>query len=562
MAKTSTITYSPIIEGQPLLIKTKRASVYVRCSSEEAKKEGYSPEIQEEKLKEFIKNNNWSLEEKHIYKDIGYSGGTDKRPELQRLLTDARNREFEIILVYRLDRFFRRLRLLENTLSELINLGVGVKSITEPWADYSNPSSKLSLQILGAVAEWQREITLGSRNEGMVRAMKEGKWLGGTAPYGYKINKSAQKLEINKKEVSVVKMIFRWLVEEKLSEYKIQQRINSMKVPTKFDILGRKKKTGSQNWWNRRAIGRMLRSEIYTGVFYYRRYKYLGRIRGENNLRPKEEWIKIEDQSLKIISRAVFDRAQLQLKKNKELSPRNTKQVYILQHKITCGFDGYHYQCARRVYHSKKRDSSETKYYFCTGNRSYFTPKKCTVPTISESRIVPPVWDKLKEILTNPDIIMQELESYISQKGRKNKIEGQLKNIKNAINSSNTKKERYAELYAESSITKEFYDEKVRGCEMEIEDLQKKEGGMSQLLLTESEKEKRIGSVKKLYSRLKESLNNATYEIKREVLQRLVEKVVKTGERLDIEFNIPFESNSLQPAVVGCSDSRRMDRDF
>jgi hypothetical protein len=58
---------------------------------------------------------------------------------------------------------------------------------------------------------------------------------------------------------------------------------------------------------------------------------------------------------------------------------------------------------------------------------------------------------------------------------------------------------------------------------------------------------------------LKESLNNATYEIKREVLQRLVEKVVKTGERLDIEFNLPFENSSLQPTTVGCGDNRRMD---
>ena len=105
---------------------------------------------------------------------------------------------------------------------------------------------------------------------------------------------------------------------------------------------------------------------------------------------------------------------------------------------------------------------------------------------------MPPVWDKLKEVLTNPDIIMQELKGYINQKGRKNKIEEQLKNIKNAMDSFNTKKERYAELYAESSITKEFYDKKVRECETEIEAFKKEEEKLSQLLLTEDEKEKRM----------------------------------------------------------------------
>ena len=123
-------------------------------------------------------------------------------------------------------------------------------------------------------------------------------------------------------------MLFEWLANERLSEYKIQQKLNTIKIPTKYDNLGRKKKTGSKYWWNRRAIGRILRNEIYTGTFYYRKYKHLGRVKGENNLRPKEDWIKIEDKSLKIISKEVFDKAQLQLKKNKELSPRNTKQVY------------------------------------------------------------------------------------------------------------------------------------------------------------------------------------------------------------------------------------------
>lgn len=558
MAKTSTTTYSSPTGIQPITTKTKKAAIYIRCSSDEAGKEGYSPQTQEEKVKDFIKINDYHLDEKHIYVDIGFSGGVDKRPGLQKLLTDAKNREFDVIAVYRMDRFFRNLRLLLNTVAELREIGIEFKSVTEPF-DTSTPTGRAMFANAGVFAEWMREVGLESRNEGMVKAMREGKWLGGTPPYGYKLNKDIQKLEIDKEESPLIKTFYRWLVNEKLSEYKIQQRINSMNVPTKWDRLGRDKKTGSKCWWNRRAIGRILRSEIYTGTFYYRKYKNLGKVKGENNLRPKEDWIKIEDKSLEIISKETFNKAQLQLKKNKELSPRNTKQVYIFQHKIICGLDGYHYQCARRVYHSKKRGSSETKYYFCTGNRSYFTPKKCIVPTISESRIVPPVWDKLKEVLTNPDIIMQELKDYINQKGRKNKIEEQLKNIKKAIDSFNTEKERYAELYAESSITKEFYDKKVQKCETEIDTFKKEEEKLSQLLLTEDEKERRIGSVKKLYSQLKESLNNATYEIQREVLQRLVAKIVKTEEKLDIEFIMPFENSSLQSATVGCSDNRRMD---
>lgn len=536
----------------------KRAAIYIRCSSAEAEKEGYSPEIQEEKLREFVKNNDWQLDERSIYKDIGYSGGTEKRPGLQKLLADARDKEFDIILIFRLDRFFRKLRILENILSELIKLGIGIKSISEPWADYSNPSAKLSVQILGAVGEWQREITLEARNDGMVRAMKEGKWLG-PSPFGYDFNKKTQKLEINKKEARIVRMIYEWLIEEKLSEYKIQQKINRMKIPTKYDLIGKKKKTGSKCWWNRRTIGRILRNEIYTGTFYYRKRKYAGRVRGESNLRPKEDWIEVQDKNLKIISSDSFKGAQGQLKKNKEISSRNTKRSYSLQHKIICGLDGYHYQSATRHYHSKRKGARETKYYFCPGTRPYFTSKHCSAPTISESRILPPVWNKLKEILTNPDLIMNELRDYMNQKNKENKNQEKLKNAEKALISLKRERERYAELYAESSIDKSFYDKKIEECGEEEENLKEEKERLSQFLLTNEERKKRIKSIKELYHQLKTNLEIANYEIKREILQRLVEKVVKTGNKLDIEFNVPLTEKDFSPASGRLVDRKRMD---
>ncbi|MFA4880799.1 MAG: recombinase family protein [Candidatus Doudnabacteria bacterium] len=556
MTKTSTITYPPVIGGQSPLTKTKRAATYIRCSSDEAKKEGYSPETQEEKSKELIKNFGWQLNKNHIYLDIGFSGSTDKRPELQRLLRDAENKEFDVVVVYRMDRFFRNLRLLLNTVGELKELGIEFKSVTEPF-DTSTPTGRAMFANAGVFAEWMREVGLEARNEGMIKAMKEGKWLGGTPPYGYKLNNDKHKLEIDEEETPIIKMLFGWLVDEKLSEYKIQQKINAMKIPTKYDRLGREKKTKSKCWWNRRVIGRILRSEIYTGTFYYRRYKYPGRVKGENNLRPKEEWIRVEDKNLKIIPREFFEKAQQQLKKNKELSPRNTKQIYTLQHKIICGLDGYYYQCATRHY-SNKFGHGETKYYFCSGIRPCFTPKRCSAPSVSESRILPPVWKKLKEILTDPEVIMRELRDYLKRKNKKNQIHKQLNDIKNTLSSLNAKRERYAELYAEGSINKEFYDKKTQECKKEVERLKKEEEKLSQLLLTEEEKQKRIKSVENLYHELKESLKSVTYEVKREILQRLVEKIVKTDNRLDIEFNIPFTESSLKPASECLTDSRRI----
>lgn len=534
--------------------KFKRVAVYIRCSSDEAKKEGYSPQTQEEKLRDFVKNNGWHLDKKHIYKkDIGYSGGTDKRPDLQRLLIDARNREFDIVLVYRLDRFFRKLTLLLNTVSELRDLGIELKSITEGF-DTATPSGRAMFQSAGVFAEWQREVTLEARNEGMIKAMKEGKYLSGTPPFGYSVNKETRKLKINKKESAVVKKIYSWLVDNKLSEYKIHQKINSLKIPTKFDRIGRShlKATKSKNWWNRGTLGRILRNKLYAGEFYYRKYKNPNRTRINNNLRPKGDWILVKVPA--IISEETFNKAQEQLKKNKELSPRRTKLVYALQHKIICGFDGRRYQCARRPADLHRR---EAKYYFCTGNRPAHTPNKCLAPTVSESRILPPIWENLKNLLSNPKEVIEGLKFYREQKNKRARIQRKLESIKKILDAQKRAKERYAELYAEGSIEKDFYDKRVEKCNKEIENLASEKEKFNQLLLSEEEMNSRIKSLQELYQEWKKSLENATYEMKVSLVQKLTNKVMIKGNQLDIEYLFPFKN--LPTSKKLCTYNPRVD---
>ncbi|MGD0576451.1 MAG: recombinase family protein [Candidatus Staskawiczbacteria bacterium] len=543
--------------GQGLAPKIKRAAIYVRCSSDEAGKEGYSPETQEEKIKSFAKNEGWEINEESLYKDIGFSGGTEKRPDLQRLLKDARNKKIDVIIVYRMDRFFRNLRLLLNTVAELRDIGIEFKSVTEPF-DTSTPTGRAMFANAGVFAEWMREVGLESRNEGMVKAMKEGKYLGGTAPYGCKFNKETQKLEIEKNEIKIVKMMFEWLVSEGLSEYKIQQRLNTMKVPTKFDLIGRKKITETKGWWNRKTVDRILSNEVYTGTFYYRKYLHTGRTKNESNLRPKEDWIKVEDKSLKVISKEIFEKGQKQLKKNKEQAIRNTKEIYTLQHKIVCGYDGYKYQSANRKYKTDEGEKRKTKYYFCVGNRSYMTARRCHVPTVSESRIMPPVWDKLKEILIEPEMALKQIEACKNQ-GDDTNIPERLDIIKKELSAQDEKKERYAELYAEKSISKNFYDKKIKECDDKAEKLHEEDAKIGRIATSEQEKEIQIMSIKDIYEQLKDGLENATYEEKREVLQDLVEKVVKTDDKLEIEFLIPLRGEKGQERLSDCSDNPRMD---
>ena len=94
-----------------------RVALYARVSTQEQVVEGVSIEAQLAALKAYAKSQGWEVADEYV--DGGFSGGTDDRPALKRLLIDADRRRFSIVAVCKLDRFFRNLRLLLNNLHGL-----------------------------------------------------------------------------------------------------------------------------------------------------------------------------------------------------------------------------------------------------------------------------------------------------------------------------------------------------------------------------------------------------------------------------------------------------------
>ncbi|MFH1129476.1 MAG: recombinase family protein [Patescibacteria group bacterium] len=528
-------------------ISTARTAIYIRCSSDEAKKEGYSPETQKEKVKDFIKLNNYHLDEKHIYSDIGFSGSTDKRPGLQRLLADAKNKEFDIIAVYRMDRFFRNLRLLLNTVAELREIGIEFRSATEPF-DTSTPTGRAMFGNIGVFAEWMREVGMESRNEGMLKAMAAGKWLG-EAPYGYKIKDHY--LKRNPEEAKFVKMIYKWLVDEELSMYKIQQRLNSMKVPTRYDNRGKRKKVNREFWWAKRTIGRMLRNEVYSGSFTYRKLINPNRVAQPSNFRPEEGWIKIKTPA--IISEDLFEMAQKQIDKNRDCSPRKTMIKYMFQHKISCGHDGRKWQSACRPQQGAWR---EVRYYFCSGTRPYATSEKCPSSSLAESKIAPVVWDELVKLLKCPKTAMKTIELYNLRQGQEEATKGQLEGILGLLKATEAQRDRLSKAYVLGGVDETKYKAGLERIKNEEVRLINEKQRLSQALISEEEKSRRIESIEGLYEKLKTRLDSADYDLKYLILQEMVKSIVIKNENMEIEFSLPEDDYS--PGDV-LSDGGRMD---
>lgn len=147
----------------------KKVAIYTRVSTMEQANEGYSIDEQEKKLKSFCKINDWNKYE--VFTDAGASGSTTKRPAL----IDMMNRlsEFDLVLVYKLDRLTRNVRDLLDMLDTFEQHNVSFRSATEVY-DTSSAMGRLFVTLVGAMAEWERS-TISERTEmGKLSAVNQG----------------------------------------------------------------------------------------------------------------------------------------------------------------------------------------------------------------------------------------------------------------------------------------------------------------------------------------------------------------------------------------------------
>ena len=144
-----------------------RAAIYARVST----LTGQSPQMQLDVLREYAARREVEVVAEFV--DHGVSGARDHRPELDRLMNGARQRAFDMVLVYRFDRFARGVRHLVGALDEFEALGIEFVSYSES-LDTSTPMGRAMFSIIGALAELERNIVLERSIEGQRRARARG----------------------------------------------------------------------------------------------------------------------------------------------------------------------------------------------------------------------------------------------------------------------------------------------------------------------------------------------------------------------------------------------------
>jgi len=153
-------------------MKTQKqmVAIYARVSTDKQK-----VDMQLRELRNFIKRSDWKVYREFI--DQGYTGTNTKRPAFIEMMSEAQKRKFDILLVWKLDRLSRSLKDLINTLDELGHAGINFISYDNN-LDTTTPTGKLVFQIIGAVAEFEKDIIRERVVAGLENAKQKGKQLG------------------------------------------------------------------------------------------------------------------------------------------------------------------------------------------------------------------------------------------------------------------------------------------------------------------------------------------------------------------------------------------------
>jgi DNA invertase Pin-like site-specific DNA recombinase len=167
-------------------MSNKTVAIYARVSTDKQK-----VDMQLRELRAFIKRSGWKPYQEYI--DHGYSGANTRRPAFVQMMNEAKKRKFDVLLVWKLDRLSRSLKDLINTLDELGHLAIDFISYDNN-LDTSTPTGKLVFQIIGAVAEFEKDIIRERVMAGLANARSKGKRLG-RPPISGQLLKKAKELQ-------------------------------------------------------------------------------------------------------------------------------------------------------------------------------------------------------------------------------------------------------------------------------------------------------------------------------------------------------------------------------
>lgn len=440
----------------------KRVAIYARVSTTEQAEEGYSIDEQQRLLTEWCERNGYIVHE--VYADRGISGkSVKKRPALVKLLEDAKNKQFEVVLVWKTNRLARNILDLLKIVEVFDKNYISFRSYTENH-ETETSQGKLQFHMLAAIAEFERNTISENVKMGMLARAREGKWNGGIV-LGYDLEdfsnqgdkRKHTKLVINEKEARTVKRIFELYIAG--NGYKaIANRVN------KEGHLGKRGKPFSIS-----TIKTILENPVYVGMIRYDvRRNWTDKRRGDINPTP----ILQQGEHKPIISLLDWEKAQ-QILKNRSSKPNRVHGgTFPFTGVMKCPQCGSGMVVMRTVNKLKDGTRKTLEYYACGAWKNQGT-SVCRSNTIRADKAESYIYERLQALATNKQLIKEVADRVNNKRSNHDEpLQQEHQALLKELEQAKRKKDKAMELYEEDIITKVDLQQRLINVNEQIEQLE------------------------------------------------------------------------------------------
>ena len=489
------------------ITKPLRIAFYLRVSTDE-QVDAFGLDLQLQGLNDLLehraKHHGWVHKKEWEFVDAGLSGKDLNRPQFKALMECVKRKEVDLVAVWKIDRLSRNLTHLLHAFEEMQKYDVSFYSLKEN-VDFTGPIGKLTFQIFGALAEFERETIKMRTMEGKLASARQGNYTGAGVPYGYakvkNTDKKGSKLVIVPEEAKWVEQIFYWFVLDRKSIEQIAKELNRLKVPKSQ----RKGETVKAREWYATTVADMLRNTVYTG---YRQVNYKD---------FKDSGIVVEN-APQIVPKGLFDQVAEIMK---ELAKTNGswgggKKEYLLSRKIINPLSG-------RSFIGYKRTKGGVGYR----HKVFINEQGERFPNIDIPGDVVErfVWNEILKAINDPKRFFKVYQKQVASGSRIDSLEREVQLVLKRSAEAQKRLNNLIEDYCAGGINQDIKEMKQLEYQKVIDEAAQREKELTSEISELLDQETAYKSVEEFGKHFKGKLDNVTFEQKRTIIQVLVDRI-------------------------------------
>ena len=483
-----------------------RVGIYARVSSDQQEKE-HTIGSQVDALRLYAQDKQYELVGEYL--DDGFSGATLERPGLEQLRHAISAGELDLVLFHSPDRLARKVVYQYLILEEMEKAGVKPEFLNSPVDD--SPESKMLRGRQGLFAEYERAKIVERTRRGKLQRAREGALVGGHPPYGYRWVKGSHdrraQLEIVEYTASVVRRMYRLLMEDQASTWAIARTLTTDRVPTAKGAIQ----------WQPMAVMRILTNPAYKGAYRYRHSEH------------EQVFIPVPA----IVDETTWQAAQTQLWENRRYSRRNNqKHQYLLRSLIRChrcggGYTGF--------------AKGEYRGYRCSRNNWTVssTGQRCTPGSIPAKPVEEAVWKAVKDALQDPQLLIKEYTRQIEESGASSGLELEGKRVTSALKSLEVQEGRLTDAYLSEAMDLGLYKTKTDQLAGQRHDLERLRREITDQNQREANNRQSLDRLNEFCYGVRAGLENMSFEERQRFLRLVIEAIVVEDGCIKVETIIP-----------------------